>query len=142
MKLYQPPLRPEPGGEREFEMCALVLLHPSISYCPLKVTYTVLIIFQVWRAHYGEIMRIINMSRNSVCLFICLCLSFSLSVSFRDPGTSRTTIKRLNKEKAIEAKWEQFIAPPKVFSSKSALSRWNVCVAAAPLELCKAMCSP
>ncbi|XP_050965797.1 coiled-coil domain-containing protein 60 isoform X2 [Labeo rohita] len=31
----------------------------------------------------------------------------------RDPGTSRTTIKRLNKEKAIEAKWEQFIAPPK-----------------------------
>ncbi|KAF4112741.1 hypothetical protein G5714_005286 [Onychostoma macrolepis] len=31
----------------------------------------------------------------------------------RDPGMSRTTIKRLNKEKAIEAKWEQFIAPPK-----------------------------
>ncbi|KAK2911035.1 hypothetical protein Q8A67_003168 [Cirrhinus molitorella] len=31
----------------------------------------------------------------------------------RDPGTSRTTIKRLNKEKAIEAKWEQFIASPK-----------------------------
>ncbi|XP_073696202.1 coiled-coil domain-containing protein 60-like [Garra rufa] len=31
----------------------------------------------------------------------------------RDPGTSRTTIKRLNKEKAIEAKWEQFIGPPK-----------------------------
>ncbi|XP_052452633.1 coiled-coil domain-containing protein 60-like [Carassius gibelio] len=31
----------------------------------------------------------------------------------RDPGTSRTTIKKLNKEKAIEAKWEQFIAPPK-----------------------------
>ncbi|XP_043095506.1 coiled-coil domain-containing protein 60-like isoform X2 [Puntigrus tetrazona] len=32
----------------------------------------------------------------------------------RDPGTSSTTIKRLNKEKAIEAKWEQFIAPPKM----------------------------
>uniref|UniRef100_A0A8C1J609 Coiled-coil domain-containing protein 60 n=1 Tax=Cyprinus carpio TaxID=7962 RepID=A0A8C1J609_CYPCA len=31
----------------------------------------------------------------------------------RDPGTSRTTIKRLNKEKAIEAKWEQFISLPK-----------------------------
>ncbi|XP_056602909.1 coiled-coil domain-containing protein 60-like [Triplophysa dalaica] len=31
----------------------------------------------------------------------------------RDPGRSRTTIKRLNKEKAIEAKWEQFIATPK-----------------------------
>ncbi|XP_051750149.1 coiled-coil domain-containing protein 60-like [Ctenopharyngodon idella] len=31
----------------------------------------------------------------------------------KDPGRSRTTIKRLNKEKAIEAKWEQFIAPPK-----------------------------
>ncbi|XP_057205792.1 coiled-coil domain-containing protein 60-like [Triplophysa rosa] len=31
----------------------------------------------------------------------------------KDPGRSRTTIKRLNKEKAIEAKWEQFIATPK-----------------------------
>ncbi|XP_067295507.1 coiled-coil domain-containing protein 60-like [Pseudorasbora parva] len=28
----------------------------------------------------------------------------------KDPGRSRTTIKRLNKEKAIEAKWEHFIA--------------------------------
>ncbi|KAA0716784.1 Coiled-coil domain-containing protein 60 [Triplophysa tibetana] len=31
----------------------------------------------------------------------------------RDPGRSRTTIKRLNKEKAIETKWEQFVATPK-----------------------------
>ncbi|XP_051974030.1 coiled-coil domain-containing protein 60-like [Xyrauchen texanus] len=31
----------------------------------------------------------------------------------KDPGRSRTMMKRLNKEKAIEAKWEQFIAPPK-----------------------------
>lgn len=75
-------------------------------------------------------------------LYLSVSVLLSLSVSFRDPGTSRTTIKRLNKEKAIEAKWEQFIALPKVFSSKSALLCWNVCVAVAPLELCEAMCSP
>ncbi|XP_066511159.1 coiled-coil domain-containing protein 60-like [Hoplias malabaricus] len=31
----------------------------------------------------------------------------------KDPGSSRNTLKTLNKEKAIEAKWEQFISPPK-----------------------------
>ncbi|XP_072521401.1 coiled-coil domain-containing protein 60-like [Salminus brasiliensis] len=33
----------------------------------------------------------------------------------KDPGRSRNTLKTLNKEKAIQAKWEQFVSPPKVF---------------------------
>ncbi|KAI4904356.1 hypothetical protein NFI96_009393, partial [Prochilodus magdalenae] len=30
----------------------------------------------------------------------------------KDPGRSRNTLKSLNKEKAIQAKWEQFVSPP------------------------------
>uniref|UniRef100_A0A3P8XH00 Uncharacterized protein n=1 Tax=Esox lucius TaxID=8010 RepID=A0A3P8XH00_ESOLU len=33
----------------------------------------------------------------------------------KDPGRGRTTIKTLNREKAIETKWEQFVSQPKVF---------------------------
>ncbi|KAL7836900.1 hypothetical protein AOLI_G00281840 [Acnodon oligacanthus] len=36
----------------------------------------------------------------------------------KDPGRSRNTLKTLNKEKTIQAKWEQFVSPPKQRSLK------------------------
>ncbi|XP_066545816.1 coiled-coil domain-containing protein 60 isoform X2 [Amia ocellicauda] len=39
--------------------------------------------------------------------------------NIKDPGRSKMTIKRLNKEKAIEIKWDQFITQPKPKKSPS-----------------------
>ncbi|XP_036454304.1 coiled-coil domain-containing protein 60-like isoform X2 [Colossoma macropomum] len=45
----------------------------------------------------------------------------------KDPGRSRNTLKTLNKEKAIQAKWEQFVSPPK--SLRPVLKVSRVCSA-------------
>ncbi|XP_036454305.1 coiled-coil domain-containing protein 60-like isoform X3 [Colossoma macropomum] len=45
----------------------------------------------------------------------------------QDPGRSRNTLKTLNKEKAIQAKWEQFVSPPK--SLRPVLKVSRVCSA-------------
>lgn len=34
--------------------------------------------------------------------------------SLRDPGGSKNTIKKINKDKSIEQKWEHFVTAPKV----------------------------
>ncbi|KAL7839961.1 hypothetical protein SRHO_G00266190 [Serrasalmus rhombeus] len=45
----------------------------------------------------------------------------------KDPGRSRNTLKTLNKEKTIQAKWEQFVSPPK--SLRPVLKVSRVCSA-------------
>ncbi|XP_037387361.1 coiled-coil domain-containing protein 60 isoform X2 [Pygocentrus nattereri] len=45
----------------------------------------------------------------------------------QDPGRSRNTLKTLNKEKTIQAKWEQFVSPPK--SLRPVLKVSRVCSA-------------
>lgn len=76
MKLYQPPSRPKPGGERARDV--RTCFPPSVYF--FLSSQGDLYNFDKIPAHYGEITRIINMSRKFVCLFICLCLSFSLSL--------------------------------------------------------------
>ncbi|XP_076854009.1 coiled-coil domain-containing protein 60-like isoform X2 [Brachyhypopomus gauderio] len=41
----------------------------------------------------------------------------------KDPGRSKTGLKTLNKEKAIQAEWEQFVSTPKSLRSMFKLSR-------------------
>ncbi|KAK1159958.1 coiled-coil domain-containing protein 60-like isoform X2 [Acipenser oxyrinchus oxyrinchus] len=43
--------------------------------------------------------------------------------SLKDPGGSKMTVKRLNKEKAIETKWDHFITQPKPRKSASRILR-------------------
>ncbi|XP_053329431.1 coiled-coil domain-containing protein 60 [Spea bombifrons] len=43
--------------------------------------------------------------------------------SIRDPGSSKTSLKRINREKEVEVKWEQFIMPGKSKKSSQKLFR-------------------